>query len=165
MASDRSRYFQNAVTKTQTAALGFRVKSGWAAVVLLTGTARAPKLAHIGRIELCDPQNPETRQPYHAAMGKLETNSIRLNHREGVVRNIARQSLTELFNDYQKKGFRIKRAARLCSEAGLIRQQLRTFIFERMPSKDVYFGRPSSNLRWIARFVLNFCSNATLMPA
>jgi hypothetical protein len=38
MASDGPGDLQNAVIKTQTAALGFRVKSGWAAVVLLTLT-------------------------------------------------------------------------------------------------------------------------------
>ena len=38
MASDGPSDLQNAVIKTQTAALGFRVKSGRAAVVLLTLT-------------------------------------------------------------------------------------------------------------------------------
>jgi hypothetical protein len=111
MASDGSRDLQNKVTETRTAALGFRVKSGWAAVVLLTDTALSPQLSDIGRIELCDPRLPETRQPYHAAMGKLETNSTKLNHRERVVRRISRQSLTKLLNGYRQKGFRIERAA------------------------------------------------------
>jgi len=99
------------VTKSQTAALGFRVKSGWAAVVLLTGTARSPQLSDLGRIELCDPQRPETRQPYHAAMGELETDSTKLNQRERLVRSISQESLTELLNCYQRKRFQIKRAA------------------------------------------------------
>src|SRR5882762_8735351 len=55
------------------AALGFRVKSGWAAAVLLTGPVRSPQLCDVQRIDLSDPQLSETRQPYHAAMGKLET--------------------------------------------------------------------------------------------
>jgi len=97
--------------KTQTAGLGFRVKSGWAAVVLLTYTARSPKLLDIAGIELCDPRLPETRQPYHAAMGKLETDSTRVNQRERVVRRISQESLTKLLNGYAQKGFRIKRAA------------------------------------------------------
>ncbi len=42
MASDGSSDLQNEVIKTQTAALGFRVKSGWAAVVLLTLTLAWP---------------------------------------------------------------------------------------------------------------------------
>jgi hypothetical protein len=111
MASDGSRDLQNKVTETRTAALGFRVKSGWAAVVLLTDTALSPQLSDIGRIELCDPRLPETRQPYHAAMGKLETNSTKLNHRERVVRRVSRHSLTKLLNGYRQRGFRIERAS------------------------------------------------------
>ena len=111
MASDGSSHLQNAVTKTQTAALGFRVKSGWAAVVLLTDTAHSPQLSDVSRIELCDPRLPETRQPYHAAMGKLETNSTKLDQRERVVRSISQQALTILLKGYQQKGFRIRRAA------------------------------------------------------
>jgi len=99
------------VTKTQTAALGFRVKSGWAAVVLLTDTADAPQLSDVSRIELCDPRLPETRQPYHAAMGKLEMEPTIVNRRERVVRSISQQSLTRLLTDYRQKGFRISRAA------------------------------------------------------
>lgn len=111
MASHGSSDFQNAVTKTQTAALGFRVKSGWAAVVLLKNAARCPQLCDVCRIELCDPRLPETRQPYHAAMGKLETNSTKLNQRERVVRNVSKQSLTELLKRYREKRFQINRAA------------------------------------------------------
>jgi hypothetical protein len=111
MASDSSSDLQNTVTKSQTAALGFRVKSGWTAVVLLTGTARSPQLSDIGRIELCDPRRPETRQPYHAAMGKLETDSTKVNQRKHVVRSVSQESLAKLLNGYQQKGFRIKRAA------------------------------------------------------
>src|SRR5262245_1289654 len=111
MASDDPSDLQNTVIKAQTAALGFRVKSGWAAVVLLTGTSRCPQLSDVGRIELCDRRRPETRQPYHAAMGKLETDSTKVNQRERVVRSISQQSFTKLLKGYQQKGFRIKRAA------------------------------------------------------
>lgn len=50
MASDGSGDLQNTVIKTQTAALGFRVKSGWGAVVLLTDTAHSTQLADVSRI-------------------------------------------------------------------------------------------------------------------
>jgi hypothetical protein len=99
------------VTKTQTAALGFRVKSGWAAVVLMTETGHSPQLSDVIRIELCDPRLPETRQPYHAAFGKLETDSTKLNQRERVVRCISQQSLARLLKNYRQKGFWIRRAA------------------------------------------------------
>src|SRR5438477_12837430 len=105
MASDGSSHLQNAVTKSQTAALGFRVKAGWAAVVLLTDTAHSPQLSDVSRIELCDPRLPETRQPYHAAMGKLETNSTKLDQRERAVRSISQQALTILLKAISKKDF------------------------------------------------------------
>jgi hypothetical protein len=87
------------------------VKSGWAAVVLLTKPADAPQLADVTRVELCDPQILETRQPYHASMGKLETDSRIVNRRERVVRRIAQQSLGALVTGYRQKGYRIRRAA------------------------------------------------------
>ena len=99
------------MTKPQTAALGFRVKSGWAAVVLLTDTAHSPQLSDVSRIELCDPRLPETRQPYHAAMGELETEPTKLNQRERIVRSISQQSLGALLTGYRQKGFRIRHAA------------------------------------------------------
>jgi hypothetical protein len=97
--------------KAQTAGLGVRVKSGWAAVVILREEAHSLQLLDVNRIELSDPRLPETRQPYHAAMGKLETDSTKIDQRERVVRRISQQSLTRLLKDYQRKGFRIMRAA------------------------------------------------------
>jgi len=111
MASNSSSNVSNKVIKAQTAGLGVRVKSGWAAVVLLTGTAHSPQLSDVNRIELCDPRLPETRQPYHAAMGKLETDLTKVARRERVVRSISQQSLAKLLEDYRRKGFRIVRAA------------------------------------------------------
>ena len=95
----------------QPAALGFRVKSGWAAAVLLTGSARSPQPCDVRRIDLSDPRLPETRQPYHATMGKLETDTTKLDRREHVVRSVSQQSLTRLLKGYRQKGYRIKRAA------------------------------------------------------
>jgi hypothetical protein len=109
MASYSPSDVQNKVT--QTAALGFRVKSGWAVVVLLTRPGDAPKLADVNRVELSDPRLPETRQPYHARMGKLETDSRVVSRRERLVRRIAQQSLGTLLTGYRQKGFRIRRAA------------------------------------------------------
>jgi hypothetical protein len=97
--------------KPQTAALGFRVKSGWAAAVLLTGPTRSPQLCDVRRIDLSDPRLPETRQPYHAAMGKLETDTTKINRRVSVVRSIAQQSLATLLASYRQKGYAIRCAA------------------------------------------------------
>lgn len=113
MANDGPSDVSNKVIKVQAAGLGVRVKSGWAAVVLMTKAAHSPQLFDVNRIELCDPQFPETRQPYHAAMGKLEKDPARVNQRERVVRSISQQSLTRLLKDYRRKGFQIMRAVLL----------------------------------------------------
>ena len=97
--------------KPQPAALGFRVKSGWAAAVLLTGPTRSPQLCDVRRIDLSDPRLPETRQPYHAAMGKLETDTTKINRRVSVVRSIAQQSIATLLASYRQKGYAMRRAA------------------------------------------------------
>jgi hypothetical protein len=97
--------------KPQPAALGFRVKSGWAAAVLLTGPTRSPQLCDVRRIDLSDPRLPETRQPYHAAMGKLETDTTKINRRVSVVRSIAQQSIATLLASYRQKGYAIRSAA------------------------------------------------------
>jgi hypothetical protein len=97
--------------KPQTAALGFRVKSGWAAAVLLTGPARSPQLCDVQRIDLSDPQLPETQQPYHAAMGKLETDGRKVNRRVDVVRRMAEKSIATLLASYQQNSYKIRRAA------------------------------------------------------
>src|SRR6266478_8654261 len=82
------------------AALGFRVKSGWAAAVLLTDSAHLPQLCDVQRIDLSDPRFPETRQPYHAAMGRLETDSKKIKRRTDIVLGVTEQSITKLLADY-----------------------------------------------------------------
>jgi hypothetical protein len=47
MAGNSPGDIQDQVTKTQSAALGIRAKSGWAAVVLLTRLADAPQIVDI----------------------------------------------------------------------------------------------------------------------
>jgi hypothetical protein len=97
--------------KPQPAALGFRVKSGWAAAVLLTGSARSPQLCDVRRIDLSDARLPETQQPYHAAMGKLETDTTKINRRVRIVRGIAQQLIATLLAGYRRKGYAISHAA------------------------------------------------------
>jgi hypothetical protein len=97
--------------KPQTAAPGFRVKSGWAAAVLLKGPANSPQLCDVRQIHLSDPQLSETRQPYHAAMGKLETDKKKINQRVRVVRCIAEQSIATLLASYRQNGYTVRRAA------------------------------------------------------
>src|SRR6266487_6567613 len=110
MGSDSSCDISNQM-KPQPAALGFRVKSEWAAAVLLTGPARSPQLCDVRRIDLSNPRLPETQQPYHAAMGKLETDTTTINRRVRAVRSIAQRSIATLLAGYRQKGYVIGRAA------------------------------------------------------
>ena len=49
------------------AALGFRVHSGWAALVILAGPLASPAIVDRRRIELADLDVAGSKQPYHAA--------------------------------------------------------------------------------------------------
>jgi hypothetical protein len=109
MASDSSGDISDEMKSR--AALGLRVKSGWAAAILLTGSARSPQLCDVQRIDLSDPQLPETRQPYHAGMGRVETNMKKISQRVDVVRRITEKSIAKLLAGYRRQNFTIKRAA------------------------------------------------------
>ena len=109
MASDSSGDISNEMKPH--AALGCRVKSGWAAAVLLNGSARSPRLCDVQRIDFSDPQLPETRQPYHAGMGRLETDMKKISRRVDIVRRITKKSIAKLLAGYRQQNFTIKRAA------------------------------------------------------
>ena len=94
--------------KPQTATLGFRVKSGWAAVVLLTGAIDSPRPRDNRMVDLSDPKVPETRQPYHATFGQLETDAKKTNRRTDIVHAITKQSIADLLSHYRQKGYRIE---------------------------------------------------------
>jgi hypothetical protein len=50
-------------------AIGFSPHSGWAALVMLGGTAEQPEVLARRRVEMADPRLPGSRQPYHAVEG------------------------------------------------------------------------------------------------
>jgi hypothetical protein len=96
--------------RSELTAIGFRVKSGWATTVLLTGPIQSPTVLDRRAIDLCDPASPESRQPYHAAMGKLETDQAKIERRRKTVVTAANRSITELMKDYGKVGHRLHAA-------------------------------------------------------
>jgi hypothetical protein len=97
--------------KAEAAVLGFRVKSGWAAVVLLSDAIDSPRLCDNRVIDLSDPRFPETRQPYHTAMGQLETDTKKTNRRTDIVHRVTKQSIAKLLADYRRHGYAITRAS------------------------------------------------------
>lgn len=51
------------------AALGLRAHSGWAALIVVTGSPCSPRVVDRRRIELADALIPGSKQPYHTAQG------------------------------------------------------------------------------------------------
>ena len=87
------------------------MKSGWAVSILISGSARSPHLCESDAVNLSDPRNPEMRQPYHAAMGRLETNVTKLQRRAQSVRRATEQSIVDLLKRCADNGYAIRRAA------------------------------------------------------
>ncbi|HEY7292371.1 MAG TPA: hypothetical protein VH583_21210 [Vicinamibacterales bacterium] len=81
-------------------ALGFRVKSGRAIAVVLTGTAAEPTPAGRTVVELCDPDVEETRQPYHSGFGQAEEDRQEIARRVQIVERVARTSVAALLRTH-----------------------------------------------------------------
>ena len=84
------------------------MKSGWACAVLLTGTARAPRLADTRRIDLSDPSVPDSRQPYHAGFGTARTAGADLSRLVASVRRFGRRSAADVIRDYRSAGHEVR---------------------------------------------------------
>src|SRR5207247_10803401 len=88
-------------------ALGFRVKSGWAAAAVVSGPVSSPSVLHTRHVDLCDPTVPESRQPFHAvdeAQGGLALDEDRIKKRLEVVRHVTAQSLGKLISACRMHG-------------------------------------------------------------
>jgi hypothetical protein len=95
------------------AAVGFAVKSGWAATVLLIGSPASPRLADSRRIDLSDPAIPESRQPYHAGFGTARSSGADLTRLVSSVRRFGRRSVSHVVATYAT-------AERALTGAGLV---------------------------------------------
>ncbi|MBI1983965.1 MAG: hypothetical protein HYS61_07180 [Acidobacteria bacterium] len=80
------------------------MKSGWAAAVLLIGSARSPRVADSRRIDLSDPAIPESRQPYHAGFGTARRGGPELSRLLRSVRGFGKRSVTGLIRQYKNAG-------------------------------------------------------------
>lgn len=90
------------------AALGFRVKSGWAMAVLLAGPASAPKVIDRRRVELADPAVPESIQPFHAGLELPKAAGKRTVARLiKCVEQSSARSIAELIEHCQASGHRL----------------------------------------------------------
>jgi len=89
-------------------AVGFTVKSGWASAVLMTGSATAVHLVDARRVDLSNPQLPESRQPYHAGTGTARPDGPELSRLVTSVESFGKQSVTEAIDSYQHAGYRLR---------------------------------------------------------
>lgn len=94
--------------KAASAALGFRAHSGWAALVAVSGSPESPTVILRRRIELVDPENPDYRQPYHAAEGRdLPAAAKIVNRCAADARRLARQAVRDAIRELEKQGRRV----------------------------------------------------------
>ena len=85
-------------------AVGFRAKTGWAAVVLLAGEESGPRVLDARRIELCDPAEPDSRQPYHAGFGTFNEDDAEVKQLVRGVRRYAARVMKRLLDEYAAAG-------------------------------------------------------------
>jgi hypothetical protein len=98
----------------QTAAVGFRVHSGWAAVVVVCGPVDTPVVVERRRIELVKTFSYTFRQPYHTAekMPRHDA-TIFIRDVQSEAKRLASSSLRSLQRDLAEGEFRIARGALL----------------------------------------------------
>ena len=93
------------------AALGFRVKSGWAMAVLVGGSASAPAVIDRRRIELADASVPESIQPFHAALDLPKAAGAKVVARlVKVVETYSQRAVADLMKQHRARGHRISAA-------------------------------------------------------
>src|SRR5208337_5356280 len=92
------------------AALGFRVHSGWAAVVAVSGPLTSPAVTERRRIEIAAPEIAGSKQPYHAVknleLKEAERFLLRCNESSF---SLAAKAIGDCIHDANSKGQKIAR--------------------------------------------------------
>lgn len=98
----------------QTAALGFRVHSGWAAVVVVCGPVAAPVVVDRRKIQLVKLFSYTFRQPYHTAERMPRQDATKfIRSVQSEAKRLALSSLRSLQTDLAEGDFKIVRGALL----------------------------------------------------
>jgi hypothetical protein len=88
------------------AALGFRVRSGWAALVVLAGPATAPVVINRRRIDLAGAARPKTVQPYHRARHlPIAAAEAAIARAAALAERLAAAAVREVVRDCTAKGY------------------------------------------------------------
>ncbi len=83
--------------------LGFRVKTGWAAAVLIANSPRAPTVLDSRVIALADPDVPDARQPYHAGFGTAQTDATKVTRLVRGIERFSHRTVAALLADYRAR--------------------------------------------------------------
>jgi hypothetical protein len=98
-----------AAQSAATAAIGFSPHSGWAAMVVLGGTAAAPELLARSRVLLIDDHDPESKQPYHAVEFLcVEEATGRLDGYMAVATRLAQASIRAQSEQLKERGIAVR---------------------------------------------------------
>jgi hypothetical protein len=113
--------------------LGFRVKSGWAAAVLIANSAKAPTVIDSRVIELADPDVAHSRQPYHAGFGTAQTDTAKVTRLVRGIERFSRRAIKNLVDEYRAT-HRLRSAAVVASSltdpASIANQHMRAHASE-----------------------------------
>ena len=101
------------------AAVGFRVKSGRAVAVLVEGPASSPHVVERCDLPLADPNDPESRQPFHAGLDRPPQEGAAMVARlVQAVERFSSRSVEELLERYRSGGHRVVVAGIVVGSAG-----------------------------------------------
>jgi len=95
---------------SRTIALGFRVKSGFAIAVCLSGSPDNPELIARFPVDLSDPRIPATKQPHHAGVGTAQEDTREIQRLTTIIAAIAARSVDALLADPRIAGRRCRAA-------------------------------------------------------
>src|SRR5215469_14696929 len=94
------------------AALGLRVKSGWAMAALLSGSPSSPSLLRCQSVLLSDSRIAASKQPYHAALNLAQKEAAAITAKlRKVVGGAAQRSVEDLVTQATEAGCTIRGAA------------------------------------------------------
>jgi len=85
-------------------AIGFTIKSGWAAAVVMGGPAKSPMVLDSRRVEISDPEIPDAKQPYHAGFGTARDAGDDLKRLVSSVKSFGGKSVKAALRDCAKHG-------------------------------------------------------------
>jgi len=102
------------VAHSKQAAVGFRVHSGWTALVAVSLEKSAPVVLARQRVHLVETFTYEFRQPYHTAEKMLDGQAREfISRMQAEARRLAHRAICDLQSDLQKQGLKLTRSGLL----------------------------------------------------